>query len=153
MSSLNKIEIYKELQRELDERKQKAERIYFTESYISIELDKANNCLYVDWKGYQTEQSVMTGCEKMLEALLHFGLSKVLNDNTNVVGIWTPAAKWVGENWFPRMKSAGLQQFAWVYSPSRLSQISTDESLKTTPTPDIIQTFYTIEEARSWLNS
>jgi hypothetical protein len=51
------------------------------------------------------------------------------------------------------MKSAGLQQFAWVYSPSRLSQISTDESLKTTPTPDIIQTFYTIEEARSWLNS
>jgi hypothetical protein len=56
----------------------------------------------VDWIGYQTEKSVIEGCEKML------------NDNTRVVGIWTPAAEWVGTNWLPRMEKAGLKQFTWV---------------------------------------
>jgi hypothetical protein len=151
MSSINKTEIYKELQKELEERKRKAERSLFTDSYINIEFEKEQAYLYVDWKGYQTERSVMAGCEKMLELLQQHQLSRVLNDNTNVLGIWTPASKWVGENWFPRMKAAGLRQFAWVYSPSRLSQISTDESLKATPTPEIIQTFNNKEEAMRWL--
>ena len=93
------------------------------------------------------------GLRKMLEALQMFGLSKVLNDNTHVIGIWTPAAAWVGNNWMPRMKAAGLKHFAWIYSPSRLSQVSTNESIQHTMLPDFIQTFYTIEEGQSWLQS
>jgi len=149
--SINKIQIYKELQQQLEDRKRKAERLFFSASYITIELDQENNWLYTDWIGYQTENSVMTGCEKMLEALKQYGLTKVLNDNTNVLGIWTPAAKWVGENWLPRMKASGLRQFAWVYSPSRLSQVSTEESIKHTPIPEVVQTFYDRKEAEAWL--
>lgn len=126
---------------------------FFGEAYITIEYDAVNQWIYANWIGYQTEASVMTGCEKMLEALKAFGLTKVLNDNTQVVGIWTPAAHWVGNNWMPRMQEAGLQHFAWIYSPSRLSQVSTNESIQHTPLPDVIQTFYTMEEAKNWLKN
>jgi hypothetical protein len=151
MNDLNKIDVYKELQRELEIRKKKL-KYFFYDDYITIELDP-NNWLYVDWIGYQTEKSVMEGCEKILEALIHYKVSKVLNDNTRVIGIWTPAAEWVGANWLPRMEAAGLKQFAWVYSPSRMSQVSTDEAIKSTPLPSLIQTFYDKNEAWKWLLS
>ena len=95
----------------------------------------------------------MEGCEKMLEALIHYQVSKVLNDNTRVVGIWSPAAEWVGANWLPRMKVAGLEKLAWIYSPSRLSQVSTEEVIKCTPIPSLIQTFNYRNAAWQWLLS
>ncbi len=155
MYSASKLEIYKELQRELEERKQKVTKPFFTEDYVSIEYMSASGWIYVDWKGYQTENSVKTGCEKMLESLSHFDCWKVLNDNTNVLGIWTPASAWVGSNWFPRMIQAGLTQFAWVYSPSAFSRVSTDVSLKHTPAPytNLIQTFYDLDSAKQWLSA
>ena len=45
--------------------------LYFSEEFITIEFDTSQGWLYSDWKGYQTENSVKTGCEKMLEALIH----------------------------------------------------------------------------------
>ena len=151
MNNMNKLEVYKELQKELDDRKKKQR--FYTEDFITIDYDQQQHWLYADWIGYQTEGSVMAGCEKMLEALVQFKVTRILNDNTRVLGIWTPAAVWVGADWFPRMKAAGLKHFAWVYSPSILSQVSTNESIKSTPLPDIINTFYNIEEAREWLKA
>ncbi|OLY95021.1 hypothetical protein SAMN05444008_105118 [Cnuella takakiae] len=138
---------------QLEERKRKTNHFFFSESFVTIENSEFRNCLYVNWIGYQTESSVMTGCEQMLKALQFYNLTKVLNDNTNVLGIWTPAAKWVGENWMPRMEGAGLRQFAWVYSPSRMSQTSTDVAILATPIPQIIKTFYSLEEAKQWLQT
>jgi len=149
MNNIDKINVYKELQKELEERKKK-QRYYFQADFITIEND-FNNWLYVDWMGYQTERSVMDGCEKMLEALAYYKITKVLNDNTRVIGIWTPAAEWVGANWLPRMEKAGLKQFAWVYSPSRFSQVSTDESIRNAPLPELIKTFDDTKEAKKWL--
>jgi len=149
MTNQNKIEIYKELQKELEDRKKK--QVYFAHDYINIEYDLANDWLYTDWIGYQTEGTVREGCTKMLEALTKFNLTKVLNDNTHVLGIWTPAAQWLGTVWFPQMKQAGLKQFAWIYSPSALSQFSTNETLKETDDRSIIQTFYNAEDAKKWL--
>ena len=132
MTSLDKDEIYKELQKELEERKRK-NQFYYYDEFITIELDAANNWLYVNWIGYQTEASVKHGCEKMLLALTQYNSTKVLNDNTHVVGIWTPASEWVGADWLPRMKAAGLRHFAWVYSPSRLSQVSQKKMISMPP--------------------
>lgn len=151
MNNLNKFSFYKELQRDLEDRKKNQQYFFYTD-YITIELDH-NNWLYADWIGYQSEKTIMEGCEKMLEALIHYKVARILNDNTRVVGIWTPAAEWVGANWLPRMKAAGLEKLAWVYSPSRLSQVSTDEAIKRTPIPSLIQTFHQMNEAWQWLLS
>lgn len=153
MKPINKIEVYNELQKELQDRKQNQPKPFHVEDFIIIEYDQENHWVYVDWKGYQTEQSVMTGCERMLDAVVLYKCTKILNDNTNVVGIWTPAANWVGVNWFPRIQAAGVSYFAWVYSPSAMSRVSTDEALKNTVTPDFIRTFFDINAAKSWLHS
>lgn len=145
----NSLDLQKELQQELQLRKKKVR--LSTEEYCQIEYDVTQKWLYVNWIGYQTERTVMEGCSKLLEVLKELEICCVLNDNTNVVGIWTPASQWVGTIWFPQMKEAGLKHFAWIHSPSRLSQISADEAIKNTPDPEIIRIFYNLEEGRTWL--
>ena len=128
----------------------KSENCY-VDTYLSVNYVPDQHWLYVDWTGYQTEESVMKGGMMMLEALRKYKLQKVLNDNTRVIGIWTPAAKWAGEVFFPKMVESGLKYFAWIYSPSRLSQISTDQTLTNTVNTENIRTFYNIDEATAWL--
>jgi hypothetical protein len=54
---------------------------------------------------------VKAGCEEILRHLAAQRLSKVLNDNSNMTGIWVGAAYWVASNWFPRVEArAGSHQ-------------------------------------------
>ena len=119
---------------------------------IDIYYNPDGPWLYVDWKGYQTEGFVQQGCERMLQAMVSCGVSKVLNDNTNVVGIWIGAAEWGATDWFPRMRQNGLKHFAWVNSTSRLSQISTDATLSMAAT-DTATVFNSVPEAEAWLKA
>ncbi len=124
---------------------------------IDISYDPDNEWLYVNWKGFQLVQSVKDGCEKMLEFVIEYNCSKVLNDNTLVKGIWAGAAEWGATDWFPRMKKAGVKQFAWIYSPSFFSKMSTDLTLQASSEEllegDFIKTFFDIEDAENWLKN
>jgi hypothetical protein len=108
--------------------------------------------LYVDWTGYQSVEQVKQGCEQMLLYMIAQQTFDVLNDNTNVSGIWIGAADWVGSDWFPRMRAKGLRRFAWVYSPSRFSQISTNTALAVAP-PNVARVFDEKEAAEKWLRT
>lgn len=126
----------------------------FAENFIEISFDPKAKVLHANWKGYQSVASVRAGCEAMLKFMSEKKLNKVLNDNTNVLGIWRSAAEWMATDWFPRMKSAGMASFAWVYSSSRLSQISTDETLAMVDAGKHgIKVFYDKSEAQVWLDS
>jgi CheY-like chemotaxis protein len=126
----------------------------FAENFIEISFDPATEVLYANWKGYQSVASIRTGCESMLKFLSEKKLRKVLNDNTNVLGIWRSAADWMATDWFPRMKNAGMDSFAWVYSSSRLSQISTDDTLAMLDAGKYgIKLFHEKAEAQTWLGS
>jgi hypothetical protein len=152
MKHFNKYQLQQELKKALHNRKEN-DRYFFYEDFVSIEYSDQSNCIHADWKGYQTEQSVKDGCEKMLEAVSIYQCRKILNDNTNVIGIWTPASAWVGSNWLPRIKEAGVVCFAWVYSPSNMSRLSTDESLRNTMVTEMVHTFEDIETAKQWLTN
>jgi hypothetical protein len=103
--------------------------LLFQESFLEIYLDDERSWLYLDWKGYQSNASVKAGCQRALEALIHYKLHKVLNDNTNALGIWIGAAPWLIFNLLPRARKAGLKWCAHIYGPSRLSRISADTAL------------------------
>jgi len=125
----------------------------YAQDFIGIAYDPAASILYVDWKGYQSEESVKQGCREILASMVKHSCYFVLNDNTHVKGIWNFAAQWVGAEWLPKMKSAGLKKFAWIYSPSKLSQLSTDESLAYLPDSNIpVRTFYDRNEGIAWLS-
>ncbi|PKV75631.1 hypothetical protein [Pontibacter ramchanderi] len=127
--------------------------ILHRQSNILIEFNHAEGWIYVNWRGYQNYDTVVKGCEKILELLLETNCTKVLNDNTNVEGIWSGASKWVGQDWFPRMQAAGLECFAWVYSPSAFSRLSAEKSLQHTEDMSFIKTFNDIEAASDWLRA
>lgn len=123
------------------------------EKSIVLEYDPENQWILADWIGYQTVDSVKHGCEKMLEFLVQKKCGKVLNDNTHVTGIWSGASAWVGSDWLPRMSKAGLRQFAWVYSPSAFSRLSTNESLRNLDQKEIAKTFDDKDSAMEWLRN
>ena len=150
MKPFNKYQLEEELKNELNNRKLDHSKYILYEDFVTIEYIDQFHWLYADWRGYQTEHSIRTGCEKMLQALISYQCSKVLNDSRNVVGIWTPASAWVG-NWLPRMKEAGLEYFAWVYSPGAMSRVTTDESIKNIDVSIVVKTFEEIEAAKKWL--
>ncbi|HEY8606641.1 MAG TPA: hypothetical protein VIM12_05945 [Noviherbaspirillum sp.] len=102
---------------------------FFERDYIEVSFDAKNNWIYANWKGYQSDASVVEGCEAILAAMSHFSATKVLNDNRLVQGIWTGVADWLARDWFQRMRIAGMKRFALLYSPSRLSRISADAAM------------------------
>lgn len=120
--------------------------------FVEISFDSANNWIYANWKGYQSDASVKEGCELLLDALTRLKVEKVLNDNRQVLGIWTGAADWIARDWFPRMRIAGMKKFALVYSPSRLSQVSADAAmLLFDPEGRDVVGFFAESVAVSWL--
>lgn len=128
-------------------------KLLILEPYIAIEYDVLNNWIYANWTGDQTKDTVMAGCEKILQCLVKEQCSKVLNDNTHVTSTWADASEWVARDWFPRMSREGLRFFAWVYSPNAFSRLSTDQTLNYN-IPDVIAIpFSDIETAMAWLKA
>ncbi len=118
---------------------------------ISISFDSIEHWLYAEWKGSQDLHSVQQGALEMLRLLAQERCSKVLNDNRLVTTIWADAAEWGGRVWFPQMVDAGLQYFAWVYSPNAFSRLSTDLTLAHTGQLPHVATFDNLETAADWL--
>lgn len=127
--------------------------LLYRDKTIAIEYSPVDEWIYVNWRGYQNYESVVAGCEKMLELMKEKACYRILNDNTYVEGQWSAAAKWVAEEWFPSMREYGLQQFAWVYSPSVFSRLSVDKSIKLADFPDYIRVYEDIAPAKDWLRS
>src|SRR3569623_394829 len=126
----------------------------YRENFVVVSLDREASLLYADWLGYQSVDSIRQGGEKILELMVMHGAYEVLNDNTRVLGIWRFAAEWLAHDWFPRMKQAGMRAFAWVYSPTKLSQVSTDTTLSLMDAKAFnIKVFHDHEEASAWLKA
>jgi hypothetical protein len=101
----------------------------YQHEFVEISVDRKRNWLYANWKGYQSDACIKEGCELMLTAMKEFKAVHILNDNRQVLGIWTGVADWLARNWFPRMRASGMKKFALIYSPSRFSQISADAAM------------------------
>ncbi|MBD1362627.1 PAS domain-containing protein [Mucilaginibacter sp. ZT4R22] len=124
---------------------------FYEGSFITILYQPEGNYLDVNWKGYQNYESVVKGCGIILDLMQKNKCSRVLNDNTEVKGNWSEASDWGAEVWFPAMTKAGLQKFAWVYSPSTFSRIAANVSLPSTYDP--VAFFHDKDTARHWLIS
>ncbi|MEP6614957.1 MAG: PAS domain-containing sensor histidine kinase [Ginsengibacter sp.] len=126
---------------------------FYHNSQITIDYNSREKWLEVDWIGFQNYDSVKKGCLVMLDLLKKNKCSKVLNDNTHVLGNWSEAADWGGTVWFPAMQKAGLQFFAWIYSPSTFSKLAAHKSLDIMVGQITTQFFTEAENAKEWLKN
>ena len=120
-------------------------------AHVTISYDHLNEWLQADWHGNQDLASVQHGCGEMLRLMVAHRSHKVLNDNTRVTSMWSEAAEWCGNKWFPDMTAAGLEYFAWIYSSNVYSRLSTDLTLQFTVGNPVVATFDDIETAKAWL--
>jgi PAS domain S-box-containing protein len=125
----------------------------FKNQGLEIDYDEAVGCILANWKGFHSLHSVKTGCIKLLEALSAYNCSKILNDNTNVLGTWDNAVDWVVKDWFPLAEAVGLRYIGWVYSPSTFSRLSADLTIKRSTGDITHKTFNKVEEASDWLKT
>lgn len=126
-------------------------QILLEEPTITISYDHLNEWLYVDWLGEHDLASVQHGGLEMVRLMRQQRCHKVLNDNTRVTGMWSEAAEWAGKEFFPAITAAGLQYFAWVYSPNLYSRLSTDLTLQFTAGSPVVATFDDVATAKAWL--
>lgn len=126
----------------------------YSDTSIEISCDLQNLILHVDWKGYQSLNTGTQGCERILALMVRHNVHDILNDNTHARGLWMEPAQWAAKDWFPRMKQAGMKRFAWVYSPAKFSQLSTDAALALMDTTALgVEVFQDKDTALAWLRS
>lgn len=124
---------------------------YYEGNFIRIHYQPNHHYLQVEWLGYQNYDSVVKGCSILLKLMQNNNCHRVLNDNSLVKGNWSEASDWGASVWFPAMAEAGLEKFAWIYSPSTFSRIAANKSLP--PHYEAVQVafFDNREEALNWL--
>lgn len=126
----------------------------YSDSSIDLFLDPDTRILHACWKGYQSMNTGILGCAHLLEMMVANKAFRILNDNTEVRGLWMGAAEWAAREWFPRLKDLGMERFAWVYSPAKFSQISADTALALIDTDELgVKVFHGKDDALSWLAS
>lgn len=132
-----------------------AKEILYRASNIAIGYNSDENWLFAKWMGVQNFDDIKTGGLKMLELLKAKNANKVLNDNSEVKGTFAEGADWAAKEWLPKMVEAGLKHFAWILSPSTLSQMSAQTLVDAGKerNDDPIQTFADFDSAKEWLRS
>jgi hypothetical protein len=120
----------------------------FIEKNLEIRYDPVHKILHCNWIGFQTKELILECGSIMLRLLKEKQCKKVLNDNTLVTGPWQEAADWTSMVWFPSMIEAGLQQFAWIFSPNIFAELS---AIKAMPASDVVKSFNNRDEALEWL--
>ena len=123
--------------------------LYATKN-IHIAHCPSTNIMYCNWIGPQCQQDVVQAGITILELLRENQFTKVLNDNTYVTGPWNTAVAWTLQQWFPAMISAGMQHFAWVYSPNIFAHFSARRAM---PDYNDVRTFHEYQQALQWLTT
>lgn len=126
---------------------------HYQDSKITIVYDQEHQRMEVDWTGFQHLDSVQHGCMLMLDYLVKNQCDRIVNENTNVLGNWSDAVDWVGNDWFPMMEKAGLKYFAHLFSPSTFSQLSAKKSIDIMAGIITTQYFTDMASAREWIDS
>jgi PAS domain S-box-containing protein len=125
---------------------------FYRDNSIMINCNLSKSRLDVDWIGFQNIETIQHGCMVILDMLKESGFTKIVNDNTHVLGTWAEAAEWVGETWFPMAEAAGLKTLAWVYSPSAFNRLSAKKSIDIYMGNIIVQYFTDVILAEDWIN-
>lgn len=125
---------------------------FYQDNNITLQYSAEYNYVVADWIGFQTADTVKSGCMQMLNLVKANSATKILNDNTHVQGTWSEASDWVGQEFFPMLEQAGVNYVAWIFSPSIFSQLSAQKSVDVMQGNVVAQFFTTREEAEEWLN-
>jgi hypothetical protein len=104
-------------------------RILYNSSFLEIEYDILEDLIKAKWKGSQAEDSIKSGYRQILKEISGHVCNSLLDDHSDISGLWTGAAEWVANEWFPNARKSGLRFMACIYSSNIFSKRSTQRAL------------------------
>jgi PAS domain S-box-containing protein len=123
----------------------------YKNGYAEILHHPSDNYLEVNWKGFHDLYTIKDNCDAVLNLMKETGCNSILNNNLDVLGSWDDAMDWVARDWFPSIHQAGLQYFAWIYSPSTFSKLSATHTVALIEMNVCLKEFNVKDEALRWL--
>ena len=126
----------------------------FGKVIMTAEYDVADRLVYNEWFGYQTREGTIMAANAVLGVMARHGrCSRLLNDNTAVLGPWDHAVDWITQDWTPRAVAAGLTHFAHVVGPESFAALSAQAMATGTAGSFQMRIFGSVPEARAWLRA
>jgi len=119
--------------------------------YLIAERDRENGWIYARWIGPQTLGTVMEGGLAYVDMLREEPCRRLLNDHTELEGLFTRANDWVAQVWTPLIIQAGLRYFAQVLSRDVFAQISMENLHHRIGDKFEMRLFNNLPAAREWL--
>lgn len=126
---------------------------FYKDGKVDILYNPVKNWLETRWHGFQNFETIKRGCLIMLDLLEKNFCTKVLNDNTHVLGNWADASEWGAKVWLPAMEHAGLRHFAWVHSGSTFSKLAAEKIVNLLNGHVVTRFFEQRDEAILWLEN
>jgi hypothetical protein len=123
--------------------------LLYQQTNVAIWWD-SDGWLHADWAGAQSSNQIVEGSDQIFRLLQSRQVNSLLSDFTRIESIPNRAAEWIAREWFPRLRSIGVQRFAWVRSPNGVGELTSQEVLKSAPA-GTVHIFWTVGEAQAWL--
>jgi len=118
--------------------------------FLKIEYNLVDEIVIATWSGPLSGGEIINGYENVSFFIKKNFCHKLLDDHSDVQGIWADLSDWVAFDWHPRVVDLGLQYHACVYSRSVFSRLSTDLTIKMMK-EGIVKGYDTIIDAQNWL--
>ena len=123
-------------------------QILHEDEHLVIRYSPESTIMYCYWRGFIAARRIQQLGAVMIRCVKEKGVSRVLNDNTGVVGPWNSIAPWVVNQWFPEMFQAGLKYFAWVMPENSFALLSARDAM---PHVSNVRAFNLETDALAWL--
>ncbi|GAC1314829.1 MAG: hypothetical protein NVSMB24_39910 [Mucilaginibacter sp.] len=128
-------------------------KTFYKNKNFEIQYEEAQNWMYINWLGYQSFDTVKEGSMLLMDLFKKNNCTKILDDNSLLLGSWSEAADWGAEYWFPTMSKLGLKKMAWITSPTAFSQFAAKKASHTVIGAVTIEFFNNLAEAAEWLEN
>jgi hypothetical protein len=128
--------------------------VYFDKRWVTIRWDEFSRAVWVEGKAYAEGEELRQSSQAIYELFTQHRCSRYLADNRYLAPISQADQRWINEEWFPRMISAGLRYMAVVTARASVTRLSIRQIFsKINGMPLVTANFDDIEEARRWLRS
>jgi len=120
--------------------------------FLRIEYNLVDEMVVATWSGSLSGEEIIQGYENISVLIKKNYSHKLLDNHTNVQGIWSKLTDWLAYDWHPTAKNFGLQYHAMVYSKSAFCRFSTEKSIRLME-EGVVEGFNTVHDAQNWLLS
>lgn len=121
------------------------------QTVVHLEYREAENYIYAAFIGFQSLPAIIEAGEQVLQILQETACTKLLSDNSRMMGGKDFAYEYILTSFVPRAIEYGLKCFAYVMPPAHCNPQSVKKLEYEFPLDLEFMLFDTVEEARYWL--